>query len=769
MAKEFSDFSRSDLQLHNPNELIRSLQKQLEATEHELANEKWVFQQFLRSPSWRVTFPIRWIARQWRTLRSSITGVRESPRTRSIAHIPESASLVQPARTEARLDDVSTVKELFTSFYRVQLESFLNSKAVLHLPDSKQPEATVILVLFNRAELTLTCLRSISETCSEQLEIIIVDNASQDQTPLLLRQLRGARVIRNAENRNFLSAVNQAAHEARGEYLLLLNNDAQLLPATLQSAMKTIRNSPDIGAVGGKIILFDGTLQEAGSMVWHDGSCLGYGRGDNPFAPMYMFRRDVDYCSAAFLLTRRNVWERLGGFDEVFKPAYYEETDYCVRLWEQGLRVVYDPGAVLLHYEFASFGSMQSSTDLQRQHQEIFEERHRNFLSKQQGFDPDAILSARIRSGDKRRVLFIDDQVPHNWLGSGHPRAQTILKTLMKQGCFITFYPLCISEEAWSSVYFDMPQEIEFMMGYGLRLLEAFLRHRCGYYNTIFISRPHNMKIVKRLIDSHREWFEHTKIIYDAEAFFASRDVSLHSLNGKSLPKKEINHMFQEEAGLAAAADCVISVSEGEKAAFHKYGVENVHVLGHTIAAEPTPRPFVERRGFLFVGAIPEETSPNGDSMIWFLEEIFPRIQTVLGADIPLTIAGRNQSERLRKFAGPSVRITGPVIDLTGLYDAARVFIAPTRFAAGISHKVHEAAARGLPVVSTPLIASQLGWRDGELLLVGGEPNEFARQCIELHTNEKLWVKLREAALARVRAECSPEAFERKLGQIVER
>src|SRR5262249_1916395 len=153
---------------------------------------------------------------------------------------------------------------------------------------------------------------------------------------------------------HFLLAVNQAAREARGEYLLLLNNDAQLLPGSLAAAIATLESGVDIGAVGARIILLDGMLQEAGSIIWRDGSCLGYGRGDDPFAPMYMFRRDVDYCSGAFLLTPRRVWEQLGGFDEQFKPAYYDETDYCVRLWERGLRVVYEPNAAVLHYEFAS-------------------------------------------------------------------------------------------------------------------------------------------------------------------------------------------------------------------------------------------------------------------------------------------------------------------------------------------------------------------------------------------------------------------------------
>src|SRR5215469_7903001 len=342
------------LMVNKQNELIRSLRKQLEATERELANQKWVFDQFMKSPSWRLTYPIRWLAQHIRSLRDWLVGKRHPAIVSEAAQSAESDD-AQIAETPLEM------KEFLTGLYRIQLQSFLITAEPLQLPQSSSPEISVILVLFNRAELTLVCLRSLAEHFSVPMEIIIVDNASEDETPRLLEHLIGARVIRNAENRNFLVAVNQAAREARGEHLLILNNDAQVLPGTLQSALRTIRSAKDIGAVGGRLILLDGTLQEAGSIIWRDGSCVGYRRGDNPFAPMYMFRRDVDYCSGAFLLTPRAIWDKLGGFDEAFVPAYYEETDYCARLWERGFRVVYEPDAVLLHYEFASSGSISDA------------------------------------------------------------------------------------------------------------------------------------------------------------------------------------------------------------------------------------------------------------------------------------------------------------------------------------------------------------------------------------------------------------------------
>jgi hypothetical protein len=475
---------------------------------------------------------------------------------------------------------------------------------------------------------------------------------------------------------------------------------------------------------------------------------------------MYMFRRDVDYCSGAFLLTPRRIWERSGGFDESFKPAYYEETDYCTRLWEKQLRVVYDPNAVLLHYEFASSSSEKHATDLQRAHQRTFSARHPAQLASHFEADLNSIIPARMKDRGKKRVLFIDDRVPHSWLGSGFPRARAILLTLLKQDCFVTFYPLSQFDESWTAVYSDMPRDVEFMMGYGPSLLEPFLRTRAGYYDSIFVSRPHNMKILKPLLEAHPEWFDKTNVIYDAEAIFVTREITFRQLTGTPLSSEEAESLLQEEVELANAADCVAAVSKADAAQFSSHGIEDVRIIGHALEPVATRRGFNDRRGFLFVGAIHEEASPNGDSVIWFLEHILPKIQAALGSDIAVTIAGVNQSERVKQLANSTVRITGHLPDLSEVYDSARVFIAPTRYAAGIPHKVHEAASRGLPIVGTPLLASQLGWTDGDPFLVGDDSESFARKCIELHGNQELWEKLRQRGFDRVRTECSIEQFE---------
>ncbi len=752
----------SSSRLNKHNELIRSLQQQVSAKERELADQKWLFEQFLQSPSWRLTYPIRWLAKHFRALSAWVNGsdAHQGPPVDALPLTTESDPVTS-------VDLVQEHKDFFTTLQKTQLHAVLASQTKLALPHNVDPEVSIILVLFNRAELTLACLRSLQEHGSLRLEVIIVDNASTDATSTLLERIEGARIIRNKENANFLLAVNQAAKEARGDYLLLLNNDAQLLPGSLESAIATMKSAPDIGAVGGRILLLDGTLQEAGSIVWRDGSCIGYGRSDDPFASMYMFRRDVDYCSGAFLLTPRTVWNQLGGFDEAFVPAYYEETDYCARLWEQGFRVVYEPNAVVVHYEFASSESMKAATDLQREHQALFAKRHARFLAERDLAGHDSILVARMRPNRQGRLLFLDDRVPHQWFGSGYPRSQAILLSFRQRGFFVTFYPLDVVTEEWDSVYSDMPRDVEFMMGLGRPMLEAFMRNRQGYYDTIFVSRPHNMNLLRPILISNPTWFDNVHIIYDAEALFASRDITLGKLKGTPLSEEDERRIVREEVELASAAACVISVSEHERSMFEKYGIDRVHVLGHTLSVSPTPRSFEQRAGFLFVGAIYEEASPNGDSVIWFLTEILPKIQSGLGQNVSFTIAGVNRSERIRSLAGPSIHVIGHVKDLWDVYNAARVFVAPTRYAAGIPHKVHEAAARGVPVVATPLLALQLGWEDGSPFAVGADTDSFAAKCVELYTNKGTWTQFREAGLERVRAECSDEVFEERLTAIL--
>lgn len=758
---EFSDHLRREIA-----QLKRELEKR---DEHRLAVEQ-VLQAVYASHSWRVTAPLRQavgLLKGWKPLLK-----------RALSALPGGeAALNQAAALRAQyrsrtaataIPDLAAVKEAFRRASTERFEAFLAGGERLTLPCSAKPKVSVVLVLWNQAPLTLACLQGLAGEFDLPLEVVIVDNASSDQTGALLERLNGARILRNQENVGFLKAVNQGVAEASGEHVLLLNNDAVMRPSSLVAACETLECNRNIGAVGGRIVLLNGRLQEAGSIIWRDGSCLGYARDAEPECGEVMFRRDVDYCSGAFLLFRLATFEQLGGFDEAFAPAYYEETDFCLRLWEHGLRVVYDPRVVIDHFEFGSSEKSEHALALQARNRTTFLAKHEQTLQQQSVPAAEAILAARMRDQVRGRVLIIDDRVPLRNLGSGHPRARHILHEVVDSGRFVTFYPLQTPVETWHNTNASLPLEVEVAMGLGVAGLKDYLANRRGYYDTLWVSRPHNMKVIVRLHEKRPDLFEGMRIVYDAEAVFAVREAHKARLfnDRAALAKAEAD--ITDELALTRIAQRIVTVSETEAGYFRQASQAVVQVIGHGMVAKPTPRGFAARRDLLFVGALDDEGSPNVDSLLWFVGEVMPKLQARLGQAVRLVVVGRNRAPSVQALRHNGVDLLGRVDQLDDQYDQARVFIAPTRFAAGIPHKVHEAAAYGLPVVATGLLATQLGWQDGAELLVADDPDTFAAQVAKLYEDQTLWESVRAKALGRLAQDCDPQLFRERVRAVLE-
>jgi len=540
-----------------------------------------------------------------------------------------------------------------------------------------------------------------------------------------------------------------------------------VLPGAVDKAVALFDEEPGTGAVGGRILLLDGRLQEAGSIVWKDGSCLGYGRGDEPHYPEYMFRRNVDYCSGAFLMTPLALFRELGGFDEAFAPAYYEETDYCLRLHEQGHQVIYDPHVVLLHYEFGS-SEAGTATELQRKNRATFVARHPDYLASRYKPSRRRLLDARFADHQTKKVLYIDDRVPHCALGSGFPRSNFILNSLVELGYQVTLYPLNFPvEDTWDTVFSDIPMRTEVMLGLGRKGLEEHLRRRRDYYDLIFVSRPHNMDFFAQAAVNVWRPGKRPPLIYDAEAIFALRDASKYQLFSGAEQRK-LEKAVRAEVELVKEADLVVAVSPGERETFKRYYHGAVEVVGHALEATPSPAPFEEREGFLFVGNMDYDGSPNVDSMVWFVNEVLPSIRKRL-PKARLTLVGTNASAEIQALAeAPGVVLMGRQESLEPFYDQARVFLAPTRFAGGIPYKIHEAAAWGVPVVASHLLVEQLGWVPGRDILAADirDPEAFAQACIELYQDAELWRRVREQALARIDEECSPAELKARIERI---
>ncbi|WP_195891485.1 glycosyltransferase [Luminiphilus syltensis] len=663
-----------------------------------------------------------------------------------------------------------TPKETHTIDKKGELYDFLISEERLDFANEQSPVVSILLVFFNRAELSLACLKSLKQHIGIPFQLVIVDNASEDETAILLNRIDGAEIIRNDDNRGFLLACNQAAERALGHYILLLNNDAEVHAGTVESAVAAFDTGAGIGVVGGKITLLDDTLQEAGSIMWQDGSCLGFARGFNPEDPAVNFVRDVDYCSGAFMMTPRQLFRDLGGLDEAYAPAYYEETDYCARVHRAGLRIVYEPRAAITHFEFASAGKSDFAIRQMTKNASLFREKNRGLLDTRLPPESSNIWRARHYDHLKPHLLYVDDRVPHRSFGGGFPRSNDVLRALAEAGFNITLVPYNFpDEDSLATVYADIPRTVEVLLGVGRTNLNDILRQRAGLYGVVWVSRPHNMSHFMTFVD--RAAIAGAQIVYDAEAIFALRDIEQARVEGRPMSEEQSREQIAKEVRLIESADHIVAVNEHEKEHFIDYGKvqgSTVSVLGHALDVTPTAAGFAARSGLLFVGNMDYEDSPNVDSIRWFLNQVWPLIRREL-PETTLHLVGANNAPSIKRCSIDGVQVHGRVDDVSALYNQCRVFIAPTRYAAGVPFKVHEAAAMGLPVVASELIADQTGWREnGGLLAASSSDGEaFAKQCISLHRDEAQWRNCREQALKLIADECDPAVYPRVINDVL--
>jgi GT2 family glycosyltransferase len=305
---------------------------------------------------------------------------------------------------------------------------------------SNNCEVSIVIPVHNNAKYTYNCLRSLSEATRGSFEVIVINDASIDETEDLLKNIENIKIIKNDENQGFIASCNRGAKSSRGKYILFLNNDTILTDNWLELLVEAIKEDK-AGAVGAKLIYPDGKLQEAGGIIWNDASGWNYGRGDDPQKPEYNFARDVDYCSGAALLVRKDLFERYGGFDTRFKPAYYEDTDLCFNIRSQGYRVLYQPRSVVVHFEGENSG--KDATSSTKRYQEInklkFFDKWRDVLDKEH-YKPDSrnVFMARIHKTGKN-ILVIDHCVPTFDKDSGSYRMYNFLKILVEIGHKVTF------------------------------------------------------------------------------------------------------------------------------------------------------------------------------------------------------------------------------------------------------------------------------------------------------------------------------------------
>ena len=636
--------------------------------------------------------------------------------------------------------------------------------AAIDLPAFPEPQVSLVIPLYSAAELTRGCLQAIRDNTSEvSYEVILVDDAADAETKALLADVRGAKVVTNDTNRGYQESVQRGAAEARGEWLVLCNNDIRPLTGWLVSMLACAQSADDIGIVTPKYLYPDMSLNEAGGVIWRDGTGGNYGRGEDPGECRYEFRREVDYGSAAALMVRADFWREVGGFDSRFAPMYYEDTDLCFQAREHGLRVVFEPRANVIHVEGGTAG-----TDVTRGPKRFQEVNRVKFVNKwRERLDEQLTASEHNerRAANRHRgphVLIIDHRVPMPDRDSGSLRMRGIIRALQELGCRVTFLPedrhlvlpytlelLSAGVEVWYDE-FDVAEELA-EIGPGLAL--------------VISSRPH---ATSKLLDLVRECAPLAPVIYDTVDLHwlrvARRTASRSGADGVTLSTQAIA-LREIELALIRATDATLVVSPEERAQV-ELDVPGavVRVVPNVNEVRPSVAPAAGRSGVIFIGGF--EHTPNTDAAIRLVRNVMPKVWERMPRVTVKLIGGEPPSE-VEALASPMVDVMGWVHDVEPLFESAIAMVAPLSYGAGLKGKVTHALAEGLPVVTTSIGAEGLHAIDGQHLLIGADDDALARHIIALIDDPELWARLSAAGQQLVAECCSPAVMSAALGELL--
>lgn len=627
----------------------------------------------------------------------------------------------------------------------------------IRIGSTDDPMVSVIIPTYGQVSLTLGCLSSIQDNMpNASIEVIVVDDAFPGEETRALSQVSGIRLLRNEVNLGFLRSCNAAARHARGQFILFLNNDCEVQPGWLDRLVEVFAARPDAGIVGSKLLGADGLLQEAGGILWRDGSGWNYGSGRDPAAAEFNYLREVDYCSGASILLRREVFLGIAGFDERYAPAYCEDSDLAFRLREQGLKTYYQPRSEILHFEGASHGRdlTQGIKAYQVINQAKFLDAWREVLGRGHYLNASHVLRAKDRAHDRKVVLIIDHYLPEPDRDAGSRTMLAFVRALLVSGLVVKFWPLNLrASPGYAAAMEDMGVEIFY--GADQKPLPVWLREHGRDLDIVLLSRP---DVALQCLDIVRSTTRARVVYYGHDLHFRRMETMAEGMR----PAKA---MRERELSIWQRSDLVLYPSEEEvtvvRAMAPKANVRAVVPFALDPVNEAGPALGAREMWILFVGGFAHP--PNAQAAVWFVREVLPDILLQVPQS-RLAIVGSNPADDVIALGGENVSLFSNVSDdeLEAWYQKARVAVIPLLVGAGVKMKTVEALWHGLPAVMTPVGAQGLPGLE-EVAAVETDAAAFGAAVVALLTDDALWQQRRDGQIAYAKERFSEAALRRSL------
>lgn len=610
--------------------------------------------------------------------------------------------------------------------------------APLAFPQVEAPEVSVVIPAHNKFSVTYACLCGLLLAWNRaSFEVILVDDASSDETAGIEALVSGITVIRNDKPQRFLRACNAGVAAARGKYIALLNNDTEPTTGWLDALIDAFGRFDNVGLAGAKLLYPDGKLQDAGGIIWNSGNPWNYGARQNPWEPRFSYARQVDYLTGAAMMTTRAIWQEVGGFSDYLEPMYFEDTDFAFKLREAGYTTWFVPASVVYHYE-----GMTSGTDISTGFKRYQEENRAKFKRRwakafagngQEGQDPNLQKDRGITG----RVLFIDYTTPTPDQSAGSYAAVEEIKLVQSLGYKVTFLPENLAH------FGSYTEELQKM---GVEVITApfylnpgeFLRDRAKEFDAFYITRYY---VVNKVIKQIRTFNPTARVLMNNADLHFLR--TLRKATAENDPKlmEEMRKVRTEELDAMRKVDLVLSYNETEHAVIdsHAEGTVKIMKCPWVVELPETVPPRDGRSGLSFLGSF--QHHPNVEGISWFAHEVMGRLAQQR-PELVLSIYGSKMGDEIEALRSPAITPKGYVEDIAAAFDPHLIFVAPLLSGAGIKGKVLSALAYGIPCILSPLAAEGIGLRHGYDCMVAHNPDEWIAFCEQLCGDAGLWQTL---------------------------